>query len=95
MQSVLRLLQLYADEMYGVWVRGKQDEGSDDEEEEGGEEGGSARQSTADGERETHATPVKQSAQTGRAQVIAVHKLTSYSGPHDSPLSRLSVSALT
>ena len=60
MQSLLPILQLYADQLYGVWVKGKEEEELEDG---GGEEGAATEQPTADGEQESHTAHIKQSAQ--------------------------------
>ena len=70
MQSALRLLQHCADDMYGVWVKGKAGEAGeqsrtdeDDEQEDAdGEERGSVGQPVADAEKDAQTTLTKQSA---------------------------------
>ena len=77
MTSVLRLLQLYADEMYGVWVKGREGEEADgttradvEDEEDGGEEATVAvGQSIADRDDQAHAQLTKQSALHRQAHV--------------------------
>ena len=78
MQSTLRLLQLYADETYGVWVKGKEeDETQNDgeDEEQASEAAVTTEPSIVNSEQEAHRALKKQSAYNTRTDALTIRHM--------------------